>query len=239
MAMDERFVRTKRVLGEQALDILKEKRVAVFGIGGVGGNCAEALARSGVGHLDLIDSDDVSTTNINRQLFALSDTVGRKKVDVAEERLKQIHPEIEIVKYPMFYLPENRDQFDFTKWDYIVDAIDTVSAKLDIIQQAEKLHIPVISAMGCGNRTDPFQLTCTDIYKTKNDPLAKVMRHELKKRGIRRLTVVYSTELPRKPIEIGDEKLPQGKRSIPGSTAFVPPCAGIMIASKVVMDLVS
>lgn len=220
------------------MDKLHRSRVAVFGLGGVGGNCVEALVRSGVGTLDLIDHDDVSVTNINRQVFATRETIGMLKTDAAKKRIMAIDPDVKVNLYPKFYLPENREDFPFTQWDYIVDAIDTVSAKIDIIMAARELHIPIISAMGCGNRLDPSKLCVMDLFDTKDDPLAKVMRRELRKRKVDHLKVVCSKELPIAAKVITDEPLPPGKRSIPGSSAFVPPAAGIMIASQVVQDLI-
>ena len=237
--MDERFVRTAMVLGPSAVENLRTKRVAVFGIGGVGGNCAEALARSGVGTLDLIDSDDVCESNLNRQVFALHSTVGMKKTDAAKQRIMDISPETAVNTYPVFYLPETADTIDFSVYDYIIDAIDTVTAKLDIIERAGRCGVPVISSMGCGNRVDPSMLRIMDIYDTKGDPLAKVMRRELRKRGIKKLPVCCSLETPLKPLFPGSEEELKTLRSIPGSTAFVPPAAGIMIASYVVRKLIS
>ena len=236
--MDEAFVRTAMVLGPSAVETLRGKRVAVFGVGGVGGNCAEALARSGIGTLDLIDHDEVAESNLNRQVFAVRSAVGKKKVDAAEERIHDICPDTAVNTFPIFYLPETRDQLDFTVYDYIVDAIDTVTAKLDIIERAKECGVPVISSMGCGNRVDPSQLKIMDIYETKGDPLAKVMRRELRKRGISKLTVCTSLEPPLKPLFAGTEEELQSRRSIPGSTAFVPPAAGILIASHVVRSLI-
>ena len=236
--MDEKFVRTAMVLGPSAVENLRTKRVAVFGIGGVGGNCAEALARSGVGTLDLIDSDDVCESNLNRQVFALHSTVGMKKTDAAKQRIMDISPETAVNTYPVFYLPETADTIDFSVYDYIVDAIDTVTAKLDIIERAGRCGVPVISSMGCGNRTDPSKLKICDVYETSGDPLAKVMRRELRKRGIRRLTVCCSEEAPAVPLNYAEADADQHRRSIPGSTAFVPPAAGILIASYVIRQLV-
>ncbi len=231
------FSRTELVIGHEAMERLSRARVAVFGLGGVGGSCAEALARCGIGALDLIDNDAVSLTNINRQAFATHRTVGMKKTDAAEERLHDISPETLIRKYPMFYLPKNRDEFPFAGFDYIVDAIDTVTAKIDIAEQAKKYHIPLISAMGCGNRVDPSFLRIMNLSETRNDPLARIMRRELKKRGITELKVCCSTQLPLKPLHNeNSEKNAQG-RYVPGSTAFVPPAAGILIASEVMRDL--
>lgn len=231
------YERTKLLIGKEPLETLWQKRVAVFGVGGVGGNVVEALARAGVGHIDIIDNDDVAFSNLNRQLIATRDNLNRNKVDVMEERIHSINPDIVVKTYCKFYLPENRNEFDFASWDYIVDAIDTVTAKLDIIQRAAELHIPIISALGCGNRVDPTKLVITDIYKTSGDPLAKVMRNELKKRKIPSLKVVYSTEPPLKP-RLDDGSSPrEGSRNIPGSTPFVPSVAGIMIAYQVFIDL--
>ena len=237
--MDDKFVRTAMVLGPSAVENLRTKRVAVFGIGGVGGNCAEALARSGVGTLDLIDSDDVCESNLNRQVFALHSTIGMKKTDAAKQRIMDISPETAVNTYPVFYLPETADTIDFSVYDYIIDAIDTVTAKLDIIERAGRCGVPVISSMGCGNRVDPSMLRIMDIYDTKGDPLAKVMRRELRKRGIKKLPVCCSLETPLKPLFPGSEEELKTRRSIPGSTAFVPPAAGIMIASYVVRKLIS
>ena len=237
--MNETFVRTAMVIGPSAVETLKTKRVAVFGIGGVGGNCAEALARSGVGTLDLVDSDEVCESNLNRQIFALKSTVGMKKTDAAKQRIADICPETAVNSFPVFYLPETADTIDFSVYDYIVDAIDTVTAKLDIIERAQQCGIPVISSMGCGNRVDPSFLRIMDIYDTKGDPLAKVMRRELRRRGIRKLPVCCSLEPPLKPLFSGSEEELQTRRSIPGSTAFVPSAAGIMTASYVVRQLIS
>ena len=237
--MEEAFVRTAMVLGPSAVEALRTKRVAVFGVGGVGGNCAEALARSGIGTLDLIDHDEVAESNINRQVFAVHSTVGKRKVDAAKERIHDICPSTTVNTFPIFYLPETRAQIDFSAYDYIVDAIDTVTAKLDIIGRAAECGIPLISSMGCGNRVDPSQLRIMDIYETSGDPLAKVMRRELRKRGIGSLTVCTSLEPPLRPLFAGTEEEMKTRRSIPGSTAFVPPAAGIMIASHVVRALIS
>lgn len=229
------FIRTEVVIGKEGIEKLKTKHVAVFGIGGVGGYVVEALARSGIGEIDIIDNDTVALTNINRQIVATHSTLGQYKVDVAEKRIHDINPEMIVHKYTTFYLPEQRQQFDFTKYDYVVDAIDTVTAKIDMIVYAKQTHTPIISCMGCGNRLDPTQLEITDIYKTKNDPLAKVMRHELKKRHINKLKVVCSKELPMKTryTEQGTHK-----RSVPGSTAFVPSVAGLIAASWIIRELI-
>lgn len=223
------FSRTEMLIGADALEKLKKSRVAVFGVGGVGSFIVEALARSGVGTLDLIDNDTVNVTNINRQLIALHSTVGQFKVDCAKERILDINPEATVNVYKTFYLPENADEFDFTQYDYIVDAIDTVTAKIDIICRAEKLGIPVISSMGTGNKLDPTLFEVADINKTEGCPLARVMRRELKARGVKKLKVVYSKEKPVKSTETG---------RIPASISFVPSVAGLIIAGEVIKDLI-
>lgn len=240
--MSEQFVRTELLLGTQALETLRGSRVCVFGVGGVGGYVVEALARSGVGHLDIVDNDDVAESNLNRQIIALHSTIGKSKVDVARDRILDINPDVQVTVHKCFYLPETAAEFDFISYDYVVDAIDTVTAKIDIIMKCKEVGTPIISSMGTGNKLDPTKVQVTDIYKTEIDPLAKVMRRELKKRGIRKLKVVYSNEEPIKP----DQALVQAeldatdsvRRSIPGSTAFVPPVAGLVIAREVVMDLI-
>ena len=237
--MEEAFVRTAMVLGPSAVETLRAKRVAVFGVGGVGGNCAEALARSGIGTLDLIDHDEVAESNLNRQVFAVRSAIGKRKVDAAKERIQDICPETVVNTYPIFYLPETRSQIEFSAYDYIIDAIDTVTAKLDIIERAAECNVPLISSMGCGNRVDPSRLRIMDVYETSGDPLAKVMRRELRKRGIDHLTVCTSLEPPLRPLFAGSEEELKNRRSIPGSTAFVPPAAGILIASYVVRELIS
>lgn len=233
--MINEFSRTELLLGEHGMEKLKSARVAVFGIGGVGGHTAEALVRSGLGEIDIIDSDTVSVTNINRQIIALLSTVGQKKVDVMERRLKDISPYIKVNKYDCFYLPETASEFDFSKYDYVIDAIDTVTGKIGLIMQANESGTPIISSMGAGNKLSPEGFKVADIYKTKCCPLAKVMRHELKKRGIKKLSVVYSEELPMKPLPSGEEC---SKRQVPGSVSFVPSVAGLIIAGKVVNDIV-
>ena len=241
--MDERFTRTEMLIGSDNLEKLKNSRVAVFGVGGVGGYVVEALARSGVGTLDLIDKDEVDITNINRQIFALSSTVGRAKVDVAKERVLDINPEINVNTYKIFYLPETKDQFDFTQYDYVVDAIDTVTGKIQLIMSAEEAHVSVISSMGAGNKLDPTMFEVADIYKTSVCPLAKVMRKELKSRGVKKLKVVYSKEVAMKPLDLnkdGEMKVAEpGKRvkATPGSNAFVPSVAGLIIAGEIIKDL--
>ena len=229
---------------------LAASRVAVFGIGGVGGYVVEALVRSGVGALDLIDDDKVCRTNLNRQIIATRKTVGKYKVDVAEERVYDINPDCQVRTYKTFYLPETQDQFDFTEYDYVVDAIDTVTGKLGIIMQAKEANVPVISAMGAGNKVNPAMFEVADIYDTSVCPLAKVMRRECRKRGIESLKVVYSKEEPIKPIEDmaisckencicppGAEHKCTQRRAIPGSTAFTPSVVGLIIAGEVINDL--
>ncbi len=235
--MSEKYIRLKMLLGEAAMRKLTASTVAVFGVGGVGSYVAESLARSGVGHLVLIDNDEVVLSNFNRQIMANEDTLGTSKVRAIAERICKIDPEIKVDVYEMFYLPDQADRIPFEMFDYIVDAIDTVTAKLDLVQRAQKHHIPIISAMGCGNRLDPSKLVCTDIYKTYNDPLAKIMRKELKERGIRKLKVVYSPEKPLKPLFDGSKEN-STRRSTPGSSIFVPASAGLLIGSIVVQDLI-
>ena len=231
------FTRLEALLGKESLDTLSQKKVAVFGLGGVGGNVCDALVRSGIKHFVLIDNDKVDITNINRQLIANLNTVGQNKVDVMEEHLKSINRDVEVIKHQMFYLPDN-NELDFSKFDYVVDAIDTVKAKLDIIEKCMKLNVPVISAFGCGNKMNPTMLEVTDLSKTSYDPLAKVMRRELAKRGIKHLKVVYSKESPIEPDRslIDNDK---ENRNPPASSPFVPPVAGIIIASEVVKDLLN
>ncbi len=231
--MENQFERTGLLLGEDGLERLRNARVAVFGVGGVGGYTIEALARSGVGTLDLIDKDVVSLTNLNRQIIALHSTVGRKKTDVMSERIHDICPETKVHTHNCFFLPENADTFPFEQYDYVVDAVDTVTAKIELVMRCEAAGTKIISCMGAGNKLDPTKFTVTDIYKTQMCPLAKVMRHELKKRGIKHLKVVYSTEAAIKvPLTEDGER-------VPGSTAFVPSVAGLIIASEVVRDLCS
>lgn len=236
--MKEQFIRTAMLLGEEGIDKLQTKRVAVFGIGGVGGHVVEALARSGVGALDLIDNDVVSVSNINRQIIAIYDTVGRYKTEVMKERILSINPECKVTIYNTFYLPEERDKFPFVEYDYIVDAIDTVTAKIDLAVISQELSKPLISSMGTGNKLDPSQFEITDIYKTSVCPLAKVMRKELKERGVKKLKVIYSKEEARKPLPLEEEAQNETKRrATPGSTAFVPAVAGLMIAGEVIREL--
>jgi len=232
--MLDQFSRTELILGNEAMEKLNNSTVAIFGIGGVGGYVCEALARSGVGHFILVDSDTVAITNINRQIIATIDTVGKYKCDVMKDRILSINPNAKIEIFNKFFLPENQDEFDFKSYDYVVDAVDTVTAKIAIVMKAKENNIPVISAMGAGNKLNPAMLEVSDIFKTSVDPLAKVMRIELKKRHINKLKVVYSKELPIKPRESLEES---NKREIPGSNAFVPTTMGLIIASEVVKDL--
>jgi tRNA A37 threonylcarbamoyladenosine dehydratase len=236
------FSRTQLLLGIEAMRSLAEARIAVFGIGGVGGYVCEALVRSGVGHFVLVDSDLVSFTNLNRQIIASLDTVGKPKVEVMAQRMRSINPDVEVEERRCFYLPENADSFDFSSYSYVVDAVDTVAAKIEIILRAQKAGIPVISSMGAGNHLYPESFHIADLYQTSMCPLAKVMRRELKKRGVEKLKVVYSTESPLTPCrEFSEgeeqEELPPGKRSLPGSIAYAPSIAGLMIGAQVIRDL--
>lgn len=230
----DKFSRSELLLGREAMDKLKKSKVAVFGIGGVGGYVCEALARCGVGALDLFDKDTVSESNINRQIIALSDTVGLPKVQVMRERIKKINQDADVNTYEIFYLPENADKYDFKNYDYIVDAVDTVTAKIEIAVRAEKCGVPVISCMGTGNKLDPTALQISDIYSTSVCPLARVMRRELKARNIKSLKVLYSKETPINPKSSDSEN---GK-VIPGSVSFVPSAAGLIIAGEVIKDLI-
>ncbi len=232
--MDEKFIRTALLLGEHSLTRLAGARVAVFGIGGVGGHAAEALARSGVGKLDLVDKDTVSISNINRQAIATTKTVGRLKAQVMKERILEINPEAEVRAYNCFFLPETAGEFDFKEYDYVVDAVDTVAAKIALAVQAQQAGVPIISSMGAGNKLDPTQFEVADIYQTSVCPLARVMRRELKKRGIGGLKVVYSKEEPIRPKA---QELEASGRMAPGSVAFVPSVAGLIMAGEVVKDL--
>ncbi|WP_419002528.1 ThiF family adenylyltransferase [Anaerotignum lactatifermentans] len=227
------FSRAELLLGEEALEKLRSARVALFGIGGVGSFAAEALARGGVGHITLVDGDTVSITNINRQLIALHSTVGKEKTAVMAERIADISPETEVETYPVVYGAENRDLLDFSTYDYVIDAIDTVTSKLILIEEAKKAGVPVISCMGTGNKFHPERFEVTDISKTSVCPLAKVMRKELKVRGIKNVKVVYSKEEPQKPAESKET----GKRQIPGSLSFVPPVAGLLLAGEVIRHI--
>lgn len=248
--MPDQFSRTELIFGKEAMQKLAASRVAIFGIGGVGGFTAEALARSGVGTLDLIDDDRVCLTNINRQIFATRKTVGKLKIDVAKERLLDINPDMTVNTYKTFYMPETADQFDFTQYDYVVDAIDTVTGKIELVMNADKCKTPMISSMGAGNKLDPTKFQVADIYSTSVCPLARVMRYELKKRGIRKLKVVYSTEKPITPSEDmaisckqhcicppGTARKCTQRNQVPGSTAFVPSVVGLIIAGEVIKDI--
>jgi tRNA A37 threonylcarbamoyladenosine dehydratase len=248
--MLNQFSRTQLLLGKNSMEKLRESRVAVFGVGGVGGYVCEALVRSGVGALDLIDDDKVCLTNLNRQLIATRKTVGKYKVDVMKERILEINPDAKVEVHKCFFLPENADEFPFGEYDYIVDAVDTVTAKVELVMKAKEKNIPIISSMGAGNKLDGSAFRVADIYRTKVCPLAKVMRHELKKRGVKKLKVVYSEEYPTRPLE--DMSIscrtncicPPGaahkcteRRDIPGSVAFVPSVAGLIIGGEVIKDL--
>lgn len=230
------FSRTELLIGEKNSNKLKNSRVAVFGLGGVGGYVAEALARSGVGALDIIDNDTVSLTNLNRQIYALHSTIGMKKTDIAEKRLRDINPDIKIKTYDVFYLPETSHIFNFEDYDYVVDAIDTVTGKIEIIVNANKKNVPVISSMGTGNKLDPTAFEIADIYKTSVCPLARVMRKELKERGIKKLKVLYSKEIPQYSKKQTEEET--SKKQVPSSISFVPPVAGLIIAGEVIKDLI-
>jgi len=232
--MINQFHRTELLLGEDAMKKLKSSRVAIFGIGGVGGYAAEALARSGVGTLDLIDNDTVSVTNLNRQIIALHSTIGQYKTQVAAERIHDICPDISVNVHNCFYLPETADQFDFRQYDFVIDAIDTVKGKIEIVMQAKAAGVPVISSMGAGNKLDPAAFRVADIYKTKVCPLARVMRYELKKRNVHSLKVVYSEE---QPIQPAHSEEVSSKRNVPGSLAFVPSVAGLILAGEVIKEL--
>lgn len=249
--MLHQYSRTELIFGKEAMEKLRASRVAVFGIGGVGGYTVEALARSGVGTLDLIDSDRVCLTNINRQICATRKTVGKYKVDVALERISDIDPDIKVNVYKTFYGPDTASEFDFSQYDYVVDAIDTVTGKIALVMQAQAAGTPIISSMGAGNKVDPTAFEVSDIYKTSVCPLAKVMRCELKRRGVKKLKVVYSKEQPIKPIgdaetscrensvcPPGTEGKRTARREIPGSNAFVPSVVGLIIAGEVVKDII-
>ena len=235
--MREQFLLTEMLLGTRALERLQGARVAVFGLGGVGGYAVEALARSGVGSLDLIDNDTVSVSNLNRQILATHSTVGMRKVDAARQRVLDINPECQVRTYPVFYTPETADSFDFTQYDYIVDAIDTVTGKLALVEHARTAGTPIICCMGTGNKLDASAFQVADISKTSMCPLARVMRRELAKRGIRHLKVVYSQEEALPPTGWEEEAAALGKRQIPGSVAFVPGAAGLLLAGEVIRDL--
>lgn len=248
--MLNQFSRTELLFGKEAMQTLEKSRVAVFGIGGVGGYVVEALVRSGVGAIDLIDDDKVCLTNLNRQLIATRKTVGKYKVDVMKERILEINPHVTVNTYQCFYLPENKDEFDFSQYSYVVDAVDTVSAKIQLVLEAQEAGVPIISSMGAGNKLDPTAFEVADIYETSVCPLAKVMRRELKRRNVEHLKVVYSKEKPVRPIEDmaiscrahcicppGTKHKCTERRDIPGSTAFVPSVVGLIIAGEVIKDL--
>lgn len=234
--MNERFERSAMLLGVEKVESLADKRVAIFGVGGVGGYVAEALARTGIGAFELIDHDVVSVTNINRQIIATTDTIGQKKAEVMKERILSIHPEAQVSVRDCFFLPENADSFTFSEYDYVVDAVDTVTAKLEIIARAKESGVPIISAMGAGNKLDPTQFVVTDIAKTSVCPLAKVMRRELKKRGISDVKVVYSKEEALSPL-FDPPTEEETRKKAPGSVAFVPSVAGLLVAAEVIKDL--
>ena len=230
---ESQFSRTELLLGEKSVEKLAKKRIAVFGVGGVGGFVCEGLVRAGIGEIDIIDKDTVAVSNLNRQLIALHSTVGQNKVDVLEERLKDINPKLILRKYKCFFLPETSDNFDFKQYNYVVDAIDTVTGKIELVLKAEEAGVPIISAMGAGNKLDPTAFQVADIYKTSVCPLARVMRRELKKRGIEKLKVVYSKEEPIKPV------FAEGEETVPGSVSFVPSVMGLIIAGEIVKELLS
>lgn len=236
----DQYSRTALLLGPAAMKKLKNATVAVFGLGGVGGYVAEALARSGIGALELVDHDTISPTNLNRQLFALHSTVGMAKAEAAKNRMLDIDPTIQVTARQEFYGPDTAQNFDFSRYDYVVDAIDTVTGKLALVTAAQAAGVPILSCMGTGNKLDPTQFRITDITKTSVCPLARIMRKECAKRGIRHLKVLFSTEdpIPSDPSAVTDEELPQGRRALPGSVAFVPSVAGLMIAGEVIMDIV-
>lgn len=245
--MINQFSRTELLLGKAAMEKLSKARVAVFGIGGVGGYVCEALVRSGVGAFDLVDNDKVSPSNLNRQIIATGRTIGRYKTDVMKERILDINPDADVKIHKCFFLPENADEFPFEEYDYVVDAVDTVTAKIELVMKCKEKNIPIISSMGAGNKLDGSCFKVADIYKTKVCPLAKVMRRELKKRGVKNLKVVYSEEIPVSPRDMEEgfkdricnssEEQNSTRRSIPGSVAFVPSVAGLIIAGEVVKDL--
>lgn len=248
--MLNQFSRTELLLGSRGVEKLKQSRVAIFGVGGVGGYVAEALARAGIGAMDLIDNDTVNLTNLNRQIYALHSTLGQYKVEVAKERILDINPDAKVTTYQTFFLPETEDQFDFTQYDYVIDAIDTVTGKLSLVEQAVKCHTPIISSMGAGNKLDATAFRVADISQTEVCPLAKVMRRELKRRGIENLKVVFSKEPPIAPFSDGSacegeedkiaiEQKGTSHRPAPGSVSFIPSVVGLIIAGEVVKDLIA
>ena len=233
---NSQFLRTEMILGENSTKVLAEKNVILFGLGGVGSYTAEALARAGIGKLTIVDNDTVSFTNLNRQLCALHSTLGLAKTEVVKKRINDINPACKVNAVQKFYLPENSDEFSLSDYDYIADAIDTVSAKIDLAEKAQQLNIPIISCMGTGNKFDPSQFRISDISKTSGCPLCRVMRRELKKRNIKKLNVVWSPEEPAKPASTNEES---GKRQTPGSLPFVPGAAGLIMAGKIITDLIN
>lgn len=244
--MSDQFIRTRMLVGDAPIQRLQKARIAVFGVGGVGGFCVEALARSGIGALDLYDDDTVSESNLNRQIAALHSTIGQPKAEVIAQRVRDINPACEVRAIRMFYLPENAETVDLKQYDYVIDCIDTVTAKLDLVQRCTALQVPIISAMGSGNKLDPSAFVVTDISKTEGCPLARIMRKELRKRGVNHLKVVYSKELPLSPIQPAQAEAPAGtdtrpgttaRKDTPGSISFVPAAAGLLIASAVVRDI--
>lgn len=244
--MGDPLIRTRMLIGDDPIERLKQSKIAIFGVGGVGGYCAESLARSGIGSIDLYDDDTVSESNLNRQIAALHSTIGLPKAEVMASRIRDINPACQVQAIRMFYLPENAETVPFHQYDYVIDCIDTVTAKLDLIQRCTQQKIPIISAMGSGNKLDPSAFVVTDISKTEGCPLARIIRKELRKRGIQHLKVVYSTELPRSPLQPAQAEAPSGTDTRPGSTArkdtpgsisFVPASAGLLLASAVVRDL--
>lgn len=234
---DNIYTRTQKIIGARGLEILNNSRIAVFGLGGVGGYAVEALCRSGIGVLDIVDNDIINSTNLNRQIIATTENIGMYKTDEFEKRIHLISPKTIVNKYKLFYLPNSSEQFDFSSYDYVIDAIDTVSAKIDIIKQCKRNDVPIISCMGCGNRLNPSLLEITDIYKTKNDPLSRIIRKKLRKENISNLKVVYSSEDPIKKEYLSKDNNKFNER-VPASMIFVPASAGIMLASEVVKDLI-
>jgi len=230
------FSRFELLVGEQALAKLQNMHVIIFGVGGVGGYVVEALVRSGIGSITIVDNDVISLSNLNRQIIATRETIGRKKVDVMKEHILSIRPDCDVHALETFYLPENADDIDLTQYDYVVDAVDTITSKIELAVRCEQFQVPLISSMGTGNKMNPAMLEVSDIYETSVCPLAKVMRRELRKRHVQHLKVIYSKEIPLKPASLPEET---NKRSIPGSTAFVPPSAGLLMASEIVKDLLN
>ena len=233
--MIDQFSRSEMIYGKEGMERIRNAHVAVFGVGGVGGHAAEALVRMGIGTLDIIDNDVISSTNMNRQIIALHSTIGQYKVHAAEKRFLDINPDLRLRAYNVFYVPETADQFDFREYDYVIDAIDSVTGKIELVMQAKKYGTPIICSMGAGNKIHADMLEVEDIYKTSVCPLARVMRTELRKRGVKRLKVVYSKEKPIRPAESGEDK--GARRALPGSTAFVPAVAGLIIAGEVINDI--